>query len=94
MIMERTTMISVELTAAELELLITLASDQLFRREFIDPKMPGHKPDHNGITMSKTLLARLRPLVVSSRSGETVGETGNQELPPNSHRGVKKAMPV
>ena len=87
-------MISVELTAAELELLITLASDQLFRREFIDPKMPGHKPDHNGITMSKTLLARLRPLVVSNRPTEIVGETAHKELPHGSQRGVKKAMPV
>ena len=37
--------ITVTLTVDELRLLATLASDQLFRREFIDPRFPGHKPD-------------------------------------------------
>jgi hypothetical protein len=37
------TLITLKLTLEELELLTTLVSDQLFRREFIDPKMPGHK---------------------------------------------------
>ncbi len=35
--------VKVEFTVEELLLLATLASDQLFRREFIDPKMPGYK---------------------------------------------------
>src|SRR6516162_7735933 len=30
-------------TLEELRLLASLASDQLFRRQFIDPKMPGYK---------------------------------------------------
>ena len=34
-------LIVLKLTAKEIELLAQLASDQLFRREFIDPKMPG-----------------------------------------------------
>ena len=46
-------MISIELTVTELELLTTLAADQLFRREFIDPKMPGYKPDNGQIDMTK-----------------------------------------
>ena len=34
---------TLKLTLEELKLLATLASDQLFRRQFIDPKMPGYK---------------------------------------------------
>lgn len=37
------TLITVKFTPKELDLLRSLASDQLFRREFIDPRMPGYK---------------------------------------------------
>ena len=37
------TRITVKFTAKELELLSSLASDQLFRREFIDSRLPSHK---------------------------------------------------
>jgi len=37
------TFITVRLTDQELGLLTSLAADQLFRREFIDPKMPGYR---------------------------------------------------
>lgn len=57
------TTITVKFTAQELELLATLASDQLFRREFIDPKMPGYKSNAAEISMAKKLVARLRGLV-------------------------------
>lgn len=56
-------LITVEFTPEELRLLASLASDQLFRREFIDPKMPGHRPNPAEIQLGKALLARLRPLV-------------------------------
>ena len=64
--------ISVAFTASELELLVTLASDQLFRREFIDPKMPGHRADHDGITAGKALVSRLRAIAASNRPAEAV----------------------
>ena len=54
------TFIRVKLTTQELELLTSLASDQLFRREFIDPKMPGYKSNSGEISMGKSLVARLR----------------------------------
>ena len=37
------TRITLKLSADELDLLSSLASDQLFRREFIDPKLPGYR---------------------------------------------------
>ena len=45
------TLITIKLTIKELELLTTLASDQLFRREFIDPKMPGYKTNSREISL-------------------------------------------
>jgi hypothetical protein len=60
---ERMAMITVKLTSEELKLLASLASDQLFRREFIDPKMPGHVANTNEIRAAKALIARLQSMV-------------------------------
>jgi hypothetical protein len=56
-------LLTVKLSSEELGLLVSLASDQLFRREFIDPKMPGHVANTNEIRAAKALLARLRSMV-------------------------------
>ncbi len=53
-------MISVKFTVTELELLSALASDQLFRREFIDPRIPGHKLNPIELNLGKKLVERLR----------------------------------
>ncbi len=47
--------ISVKLTVKDLELLVSLASDQLFRRECIDPKMPGYKEKPGDLSLGKAL---------------------------------------
>jgi len=52
--------ITLKLTAEELRVLTALASDQLFRKEFIDPKMPGFRPDSDGLKLGKALVGRLR----------------------------------
>ncbi len=54
------TRITVKLSIQELVLLTTLASDQLFRREFIDPKMPGYKDNPPELCLGKKLVERLR----------------------------------
>ncbi|MGA2879307.1 MAG: hypothetical protein ABSG13_10190 [Bryobacteraceae bacterium] len=59
-------MISVKFTEQELGLLTTLASDQLFRREFIDPKIPGYKFNPAELNLGKKLVERLR--LVSDRA--------------------------
>jgi hypothetical protein len=56
----RMALITVKLTEQELGLLTTLASDQLFRREFIDPKMPGYKFNPGELSLGKKLVERLR----------------------------------
>ncbi len=52
---------TLKLTLEELRLLATLASDQLFRKEFIDPKFPGYRPNGD-INLGRTLVGRLRLL--------------------------------
>jgi len=54
------TSITVRFTATELRLLTTLAADQLFRREFIEPRFPGNKTDPAEIIRGKKLVERLR----------------------------------
>ncbi|HUA17887.1 MAG TPA: hypothetical protein VMU80_24055 [Bryobacteraceae bacterium] len=53
-------LITVKLTSQELLLLTALASDQLFRREFIDPKMPGYRHNPAELSLGKRLVERLR----------------------------------
>jgi hypothetical protein len=53
-------LITVKLTDQELGLLTALASDQLFRREFIDPKMPGYRCNPAELSLGKKLVERLR----------------------------------
>ena len=52
--------VALKLTLEELRLLTTLASDQLFRRQFIDPRMPGHRPNSEEMNLGKALVVRLR----------------------------------
>jgi hypothetical protein len=54
------TSISVKFTTREIELLSSLASDQLFRREFIDPRLPGHRANPADLSLGKKLVERLR----------------------------------
>ena len=53
-------LVTLKLTTKELELLTTLVADQLFRKEFIDPKIPGCKPNTDEMSLGKALIGRLR----------------------------------
>ena len=53
-------LVTLQLTTKELELLTTLVADQLFRKEFIDPKMPGYKSNDEEMSLGKALMGRLR----------------------------------
>ena len=64
------TRVSVKLTIKELELLTSLASDQLFRREFIEPKLPGHRSIGGELSMGKILVARLQSLLNPGAAGK------------------------
>jgi hypothetical protein len=80
--------VKVELTVEELLLLTTLASDQLFRREFIDPKMPGCKADPAELALGKNLVVRLRALAKEA-SGPSAGPV-SRRAPSHLSRGANK----
>jgi len=61
------TRITLKLSADELDLLSNLASDQLFRREFIDPKLPGYRANPSELSLGKQLVVRLRSLTDRAR---------------------------
>lgn len=54
------TRISVKLTTTELDLLGSLAADQLFRREFIEPRLHGDRSNPADLSLGKQLVERLR----------------------------------
>ena len=45
--------ISVEFSLEQLQAIVALANDQLFRVKFIDPKMPGHVSRPEQLAISK-----------------------------------------
>lgn len=51
------------ITIEELRLLAGLASDQLFRRQFIDPKMPGYKVIPEEVDLGKALVRRMQLII-------------------------------
>jgi hypothetical protein len=70
------THITVKLTAKELDLLSSLVSDQLFRREFIDPRMPGYKSDLAELGLGKKLVERFRVLAERAKGTYLPGRDG------------------
>ena len=56
-------LVTLKLTTKELEVLTTLVSDQLFRKEFIDPKMPGYKKNPEQVQDAESALSVLKESV-------------------------------
>ena len=63
--------VELELTVEELLLVTTLISDQLFRKEFIDPKMPGYKGDPTELAMGNELVLRLKSIIRQASESST-----------------------
>jgi hypothetical protein len=72
--------LTLEFTVEELSALTDMASNQLFRKQFIDPNMPGFVPNSEELGLCKNLVGRLRTAVDLQR--------GKIE-PPQNHK--KKA---
>ena len=77
--------ISLELTTEELDTLLALASDQLFRREFIDVRMPGVGKDSEKLHFSKELVRRLQAILAEKR-GQPELKTIRKAKPPRAVR--------
>jgi len=70
------TVITVKLTPEELDLLTALASDQLFRRQYIDPRMPGYKSNPAEVKIGKELVERLRQMSDQAKGGPASKRNG------------------
>ena len=81
--------INIEVTLEELLLTTTLLSDQLFRREFIDPKMPGYKKDPAELAMGKELVLRLKSIAreVAGSASIAASKRPPSHLSPNRNGG-------
>ncbi|HEV2201760.1 MAG TPA: hypothetical protein VGR73_18220 [Bryobacteraceae bacterium] len=77
----RVALITVKLTAKELDMLTVLAADQLFRREFIDSRFPGHRNDPADLSFGKHLLERLRCLARPGYSAKIPSSRRNGTAP-------------
>ena len=64
---KQVTRITIKLNTKELELLTSLASDQLFRREFIDLRLPGYQSNAADLRIGKKLVERLRLMAGHAR---------------------------
>jgi hypothetical protein len=64
--------INFAMTIEELRLLASLASDQLFRRRFIDPKMPGYKGSREDLEVGQAIVARMQSLLGEARTAAGV----------------------
>lgn len=62
--------ISVQLTAEELQALVTLADNQFFRMKFIDPKLPGYKPNPALLEASQSAVRILQAALNTSKGRE------------------------
>ena len=60
--------VTLDFTPEELGVLTSMASDQLFRKQFIDPKMPGFMPNHEELDLCKSVVGRLRVAVDGTKA--------------------------
>lgn len=73
---ERKKHMTLKLTNEEVRLLASLVSDQLFRRQYIDPKMPGYRTNADEINLGKSLVARLRLILDENTPRAAPSTTG------------------
>ena len=81
--------VNVALTIEELRLLVSLASDQLFRRQFIDPRMPGYKGNPEEVSRGKALIGRMQGII--DEGGKHAGSSSAQAPPSKERESTRKA---
>jgi hypothetical protein len=61
-----------ELTIEELSVLLPLASDQLFRNEFIDIRIPGYEQNREKVKAAKAVISRIKDRLYQAQQGSKV----------------------
>ena len=72
--------ISVELTLEELQAVVTLADNQLFRVKYIDPKMPGHVNRPEELEISKQAVQVLQQALNNAKGIKAKTPQRNYEV--------------
>lgn len=89
------TRITVKFNVQELALLSSLAADQLFRKEFIDPKFPGYQSNPAELRLGKQLVERMRSLghrALGTSPPGSIGETVHKRPQTTIVRGTRDAI--
>jgi len=87
--------ISLKFNTQELALLSNLAADQLFRKEFIDPKFPGYESNPAELRLGKQLVERMRSAAhqaLGTSPPGSVGEAVSRGSQPTIVRGTRDAV--
>ena len=71
--------ITVSLSREQLEILLTLTDNQLFRMKYIDPKMPGHKARPEDLENARTAVRVLNDALSKVRGFGTGTGTGTTD---------------
>jgi len=89
------TRICLKFNAQEIALLSSLAADQLFRKEFIDPKFPGYESNPAELRLGKQLVERMKSVAHQAlgtsrpdRNGSTVSMGGRPTKVPGTRDAV------
>ena len=86
------TRISVSFTVKELSLLSGLASDQIFRREFIDPRLPGYKSDAAELSLGKQIVQRLQLIADRAKNKAPTERRGSLKSPRRAAVRIQSAV--
>jgi hypothetical protein len=65
--------ISFRMSVDEVQALLELVDNQLFRMKFIDPKIPGHKHNHERLELATAAVNRLKESFRSAKGIKTRG---------------------
>ncbi len=84
--------VTFEFTVEELGILTTMASDQLFRKQFIDSKMPGYRINREELDLCKSLVGRLRSVVDEQRVKNAAAAPVKASNPPRVSASAKTAV--
>ena len=72
-VMANTKKPSLELSIEELEVLLPLASDQLFRNEFIDIRFPGFEQNREKIQSAKAVISWIKERLLEAQQQHSPG---------------------
>ena len=72
--------VHVVLSVEELQAVLRLLEDQLFRVKFIDPKIPGHRPEAGLVRIAETAVGTLRESLAKAKPNKLPAPASNIDI--------------